>query len=161
VDLDISNPHEFRSHVFAVIDQGPFGWQVVTTTGSGIFAASYAFFVPYMILPALNFVYWPSATSLERNYQVHLVALAGAVLGALVAGRTADIFGRRNLYRLGPLLLLVGAIGLAGASAGFNNSTMSIFGWIIFWQILIGFGVGVEWTLSGVITAEYKPSQTS
>jgi MFS transporter, PHS family, inorganic phosphate transporter len=147
-----------RARVFDLIDAGSFDWQLVRATGSGVFAASYSFFVPYMIIPALNFIYWPNASSLDENYQVHLVALAGTIIGALLAGPIADIYGRRQLYRLGPLLLLVGAVGLAGASAGFNNSTMSVFGWIIFWQILIGIGVGVEWTVSGVISAEYSLS---
>jgi PHS family inorganic phosphate transporter-like MFS transporter len=137
------------------MESDPFHWQIVRAAGSGVFAASYAFFVPYMILPALNFVYWPNATSLDKNYKVHLVGLAGAILGSSLAGTIADIFGRKQLYRLGPFLLLIGAIGLAGASAGFNNSTMSILGWILFWQFVLGIGVGVEWTLSGVISAEY------
>src|SRR5882757_4061997 len=137
------------------MERDPFHWQIVRAAASGVFAASYAFFVPCMILPALNFVYWPNATSLDKNYKVHLVALARAILGSSLAGIIADIFGRKQLYRLGPFLLLIGAIGLAGASAGFNNSTMSILGWILFWQFVLRIGVGVEWTLSGVISAEY------
>ena len=126
-------------------------------TGSGIFAASYAFFVPYMILPAWNFVYWPDVMSVEKNYQIHLVALAGTVIGSLLAGGIADMFGRRQMYQFGPLVLLVGTIGLSGASAGFNNSTMSMLAWLLFWQFVIGVGIGVEWTLTGVISAEYIP----
>jgi PHS family inorganic phosphate transporter-like MFS transporter len=144
-----------QQSVLEIMESDPFQWQIVMTAGSGVFAASYAFFVPYMILPALNFVYWPNATSLDKNYMIHLVALAGALLGSLLAGIIADIFGRKQLYRLGPFLLVIGAIGLAGASAGFSNSTMSILGWIILWQFHLGIGIGVEWTLSGVISAEY------
>ncbi|PMD52972.1 MFS general substrate transporter [Hyaloscypha bicolor E] len=148
-----------QQNVLEIMESDPFQWKMVMTTGSGVFAASYAFFVPNMILPALNFVYWPNATLLDKNYKVHLVALAGALLGSLLAGIIADIFGRKQLYRLGPFLLLIGAIGLAGASAGFNNSTMSILGWILFWQFFLGIGVGIEWTLSGVISAEFAPAK--
>lgn len=140
------------------MDSEPYYWQIVRAASSGVFSASYAFLVPYMILPALNFVYWPSSTSLARNYEVHLVTLTGAIFGSFIAGTMSDIFGRKQLYRLGPLTLLIGAIGLAGASAGFNNSTMSMLGWIIFWQFFTGAGIGVEWTLSGVISAEYDLS---
>jgi PHS family inorganic phosphate transporter-like MFS transporter len=139
-----------------IMDNTGFQWQLFAITGSGIFASSYAFFVPSIILPALSFVYWPNTLSLNKNSQVRLVGLAGSILGSLLAGPVADIFGRRQLYRFGPVALLVGAIGLSGSSAGFNNSSMSMLGWTLFWQFIIGVGIGVEWTLSAVVSAEYE-----
>jgi PHS family inorganic phosphate transporter-like MFS transporter len=136
------------------MDYLPFHLKLFTVSASGILASSYAFFVPNVILPALNFVYWPSAVSLDKNYQLRLVGMTGSVLGSLLASVVADIFGRRQLYRFGPVALLVGAIGFSGSSAGFNNSSMSMLGWLLFWQFIIGVGIGVEWTSSAIISAE-------
>ncbi len=125
----------------------------MVTTGSGILAASYVGFIPYIIAPSLTFIYWPEEESLERTSQMHSVALGGSIAGSLLAGYIADNFGRSHLSNLGPVTLVVGTIGLAGASAGF--STMSMFGCIIFWQFVLGIGIGVQWTFSAVISAEY------
>jgi len=129
------------------------------TAGSGIFAASYANFVPYIITPSLSFIYWQEEESLVRTSQIHSVALGGSIAGALLAGFMADYVGRRTVSKLGPTALLIGTIGLAGASAGFD--TMSMFGWIIFWQFVLGIGIGVQWTFSALISAEYDPSHLS
>jgi MFS transporter, PHS family, inorganic phosphate transporter len=110
-----------------------------------------------MILPSLNFAYWPNSTSLDKNIQIRAVSLTGTVVGSLTSGFLSDKFGRRAVIRLGPLLLLIGAICCAEASAGFNNQTMAFLGWILFSQFLIGFGAGVEFTLSAVTAAEYDP----
>ena len=52
--------------------------------------------------------------------------------------------------------MVVSSLGLAEASAGFNDRTMTVFGWIIAWRFFAGFGIGWEWTLSAIITAEYN-----
>jgi MFS family permease len=108
-----------------------------------------------MILPSLNFAYWPNSTSMDKNVEIRAVSLTGAVVGSLMSGFLSDKFGRRTIVRLGPLLLLGGAISCAEASAGFNNQTMAFLGWILFSQFVIGFGAGIEFTLSAVIAAEY------
>ncbi|KAH8806115.1 major facilitator superfamily domain-containing protein [Xylogone sp. PMI_703] len=43
---------------------------------------------------------------------------------------------------------------MAQASTGYNQS-MDVMGWIIFWRFWIGMGIGAEYPLSAVITAEF------
>jgi PHS family inorganic phosphate transporter-like MFS transporter len=107
-----------------------------------------------MILPSLNFVYWPNSKSLNKNIQIRAVALTGAIVGSLISGFLADKYGRRAVYRLGPLLLLTGAICSAEASAGFDNQTMAFLGWTLFAQFMVGIGAGTEFTMGAVTTAE-------
>ena len=35
---------------------------------------------------------------------------------------------------------------------------MDILGWIMFWRFFVGLGIGAEYPLSAVITAEFVPS---
>ena len=53
------------------------------------------------------------------------------------------------------LLLVIGAtLGATMCSAGTHDS-MSIYGWLIWWRIVVGIGVGADYPLSAVITSEY------
>jgi MFS transporter, PHS family, inorganic phosphate transporter len=141
--------------IFAAIDSRPFNWRVVFAAGSGLLAASYNLNVSSVILPHLAFVYWPEDTSSIRTTQVQITTLVGAFIGSLISGFLADKFGRRKIYEIGLLIMMVSSLGLAEASAGFNDRTMTVFGWIIAWRFFAGFGIGWEWTLSAIITAEY------
>lgn len=71
----------------------------------------------------------------------------------LIFGFLADKFGRRRLYGLELVLVIFSTLGMAQASTGINNS-MNILPWIIFWRFLMGLGIGAEYPLSAVITAE-------
>jgi MFS family permease len=51
-------------------------------------------------------------------------------------------------------VVIFGTLGLVQCSAGYNGS-MSILGWIMFWRFFVGLGIGAEYPLSAVITAEY------
>ncbi len=81
------------------------------------------------------------------------MTLAGSAVGQLVFGILADKFGRRRLYGLELAVVIFATIGMAEASTGMNNS-MDIMGWIIFWRFFIGLGIGAEYPLSAIITAE-------
>jgi PHS family inorganic phosphate transporter-like MFS transporter len=39
-------------------------------------------------------------------------------------------------------------------SARGEQQSMDIFGWLFFWKLVMGIGVGVEYPLSAVITSE-------
>jgi PHS family inorganic phosphate transporter-like MFS transporter len=46
------------------------------------------------------------------------------------------------------------ALGSAMASTGANES-MSLVGWLIFWRLVMGIGIGADYPLSAVLCSEY------
>jgi len=139
-------------YILKAIDVHGFDWQIFVVAGSGIFAASYSFSSFSLITPSLAFIYWPEDISTTHATQIRSVTLAGVVIGALIT-YLVDRVGRRKLYRHGLYLILLGTIGMVQASAGFNSS-MSILGWILFWRLILGMGIGVQYSSAAVLTTE-------
>jgi PHS family inorganic phosphate transporter-like MFS transporter len=111
-----------------------------------------------VILPSLAFVYWRHDMGGEHETAINAITLTGSLLGQLIFGFLADRFGRRKLYGLELIVVIFGTLGLVQSSAGYNNATMSILGWLMFWRFFVGLGIGAEYPLSAVITAESVPS---
>jgi len=64
------------------------------------------------------------------------------------------------MYGFELFIVIFGTLGLCQSSSGYNGS-MSITSWIMFWRFFVGFGIGAEYPLSAVITAEYVLSISS
>ncbi|WP_226346004.1 sugar porter family MFS transporter [Agilicoccus flavus] len=75
-------------------------------------------------------------------------ALLGTILGALVAGRPADTYGRKKVLLVIGILYLVGALGSALAP---NVALLMIF------RFLGGIGVGASSVVAPIYTAEVAP----
>ena len=73
----------------------------------------------------------------------------------MLFGYAADRLGRRKLYGLELMVVIFGTLGMCQSSAGYNNGSMNVLGWIMVWRFVVGFGIGAEYPLSAVITAEY------
>lgn len=78
-------------------------------------------------------------------------ALVGCVVGAAVAGKLADTYGRRPMLIVAAVLFSVSAIG-TGAS-----ETFTVF---IIWRIIGGIGIGIASTISPLYIAEIAPQET-
>jgi SP family xylose:H+ symportor-like MFS transporter len=75
-------------------------------------------------------------------------ALAGCVLGAVVAGLVSDVFGRRKVIFLSAVMFLVSAIG---------TSLGGSFAWFVVFRILGGLGIGAASMASPLYIAEIAP----
>lgn len=76
------------------------------------------------------------------------------ILGAVISGHFADHYGRRKIYGFGLWTLLIGILGLAQSSAGFDNAAMSFLGWFLFWQFILGAGIGETITSTAILVSE-------
>ena len=136
------------------LDRSRFDWQVCIVSATGFFTDSYALFATNVILPSLAYLYWPDTTSGKPELTINCITLFGSLCGQLLFGILADIYGRRRLYGLELVIVIFGTLGMAQASTGLNHS-MDIMGWIIFWRFFMGLGIGAEYPLSAVISAEF------
>src|SRR3954454_15584375 len=77
-------------------------------------------------------------------------ALLGAAVGAVVAGRVADRFGRLNAMRLAGALFLISAVG---------TGLVDALWLLIVFRVIGGFGVGVASVIAPAYIAEIAPAR--
>jgi PHS family inorganic phosphate transporter-like MFS transporter len=87
-------------------------------------------------------------------------ALVGAIFGQLTFGFFADYLGRRVIFITTISLVILGSLGSATCSAPSSppstdySGNVSVYYQLVFWRLLLGFGVGGEYPLSATISAE-------
>jgi PHS family inorganic phosphate transporter-like MFS transporter len=79
-------------------------------------------------------------------------ASVGTVIGQLLFGWLADRVGRKRMYGVELMIIIVATV--AQAVAG-NGQAVSVWGVITFWRVILGVGIGGDHPLSSVITAEF------
>lgn len=77
------------------------------------------------------------------------VALLGCALGAWLAGRAADRWGRPRAMLLGAVLFLVSSVGAAFAFAVWD---------LVLWRVVGGMGIGVASVITPAYISEISPS---
>jgi PHS family inorganic phosphate transporter-like MFS transporter len=104
----------------------------------------------------LGIVYWEGRDNMPQRFSVALsiATLGGAMVGQVLFGMAADIWGRRKMYGLELVVLIFTTLGVSLASTG-AESSMSIVGLLIFWRFFMGVGLGGDYPLSAVICSEY------
>ncbi|KAH6876348.1 major facilitator superfamily domain-containing protein [Thelonectria olida] len=162
------SPEEREKQIRKLVDDNGFNFKVFFVAASGFLASSYSLFATNVITPAISFVY-PSCNRLngQASQIIDLLTLIGTILGMLLMGHCADRAGRKKLYGLELLILIVATMGVVQASNGFVYQTretykpsMDIYAWLAWWRTALGFGIGAEYPLSAIITAEWASTES-
>ena len=103
----------------------------------------------------ISYVYWEDIDTSEQEIIINILTLLGSFIGQLTFGYLTDKFGRKKLYGVELVLVLIGTIGIVQCSAGYDNKSMSILASICFWRFVIGIGIGAGYPISATIAAEY------
>ncbi|KAJ5389385.1 major facilitator superfamily domain-containing protein [Penicillium cataractarum] len=152
------NPRLWREGVINIFDHNGFDFQVFIVAASGFLTDSYSLFATNVILPLLAFLYWPNRNDRLPELYINVATLAGSVVGQLLFGWLTDRLGRRKLYGLELVLVIFATLGMSQASNGMYNN-MDILSWMIFYRFFLGMGIGAEYPLSAVITAEFASTK--
>lgn len=75
--------------------------------------------------------------------------VVGCIIGVVFAGRLSDVVGRKKVMLGTALVFVVGACGEALAPSS---------GWLVFFRILVGIGIGTETTVAPLYIAEVAPA---
>jgi Sugar (and other) transporter len=128
-----------RNYVYWTIDNSPFQKWVVFVAGVGFFTDAYDIFALNVVLPILEIVYWNG--KMPQSYETALIisTLVGTLIGQILFGFLADMYGRRKMYGLELLIVISATLGVAMSATGADGS-MDIMGWLLFWRIMMGIG---------------------
>jgi PHS family inorganic phosphate transporter-like MFS transporter len=113
-----------------------------------------------MITGMLGIVYFqqaltnPGTLPSTADTGLKIATSAGTVIGQLAFGWLADVVGRKRMYGLELIIIIVGT--LAQTISG-SSVAVGVIGALIFWRVIMGIGIGGDYPLSAIITSEYRP----
>lgn len=156
----IYDPVERRRVALKKIDEAQFGWyhvRAVIVAGVGFFTDSYDIFAINLAVSMLGVVYWqdahhnPGKIPSTSDTAIKVATSGGTVIGQLFFGWLADRIGRKRMYGIELMIIIMATLAQALSSA---SRAISITGLLIFWRVVMGIGIGGDYPLSSIITSE-------
>ena len=130
-----------------------FHYKTWLISGLGFFTDAYDLFIIGVVTSLLVLAGWGKFSTLETSL-LDSTALLSAVIGALIFGRLLDKLGRKAIYGLELIILVVGALGSA-----FLTPVNGVY-ILIVWRFILGIGIGGDYATSSTIMAEYSNSRS-
>ncbi|XP_061375268.1 low affinity inorganic phosphate transporter 4 [Gastrolobium bilobum] len=153
--------------VLDALDSARTQWYHVTAiviAGMGFFTDAYDLFCISTVAKLLGRLYYfdpstnkPGKLPTPVNNFVTGVALIGTLCGQLFFGYLGDKLGRKKVYGITLVLMVVCAV-CSGLS--FGASAKSVMGTLCFFRFWLGFGIGGDYPLSATIMSEYANKRT-
>ena len=103
----------------------------------------------------IGFVYFTDQDNkvpLDQEKGIKVAALIGVIIGDLLFGYLSDILGRKKMY--GSELLIIICTTIVSCFAADTPSGMTVCGMLIFWRFFLGIGIGGDYPVSAIMTAE-------
>ncbi|ORE04599.1 phosphate:H+ symporter [Rhizopus microsporus var. microsporus] len=153
---------ERRRAALDEIDNAKFGWfhiRACIVSGIGFFTDAYDIFAINLVSAMIGFVYFQdngNKTPYNVDTAIKVSCSVGTVVGQLLFGWLADRVGRKRMYGVELMIIIIGTIGQALVG---NGPAASFWGVITFWRIIVGIGIGGDYPLSSVITSEFATTK--
>ncbi|KAF9113146.1 Inorganic phosphate transporter pho84 [Mortierella sp. AM989] len=150
------DPRQRRLDTLALVDNADFGWfhvRACMVAGVGFFTDAYDLFAINLVTPMIGYVYYDDHR-LPANIDIGLKVSAsvGTFIGQIGFGYLADRLGRKKMYGVELLIIIVATFG---QSVSGDSFALSLPASIILWRFILGIGVGGDYPLSAVITSEF------
>ncbi|CAF1207793.1 unnamed protein product [Rotaria sordida] len=118
---------------------------------------AYDIFVINLVVPMLGYVYYmDKGNKVPSNIQgiVKGITNVGNLIGQLLFGFLSDSKGRKSVYGIELLIIIVGTIG--SAMAGSAATGVGTLGFLGFWRLLLGIGIGGDYPMSATVSSEWS-----
>jgi len=172
-----------RRAALAEVDNAKFGWfhvKACAVAGIGFFTDAYDIFaislgatmmyatpplfdplslldLTPLFLPSSGYVYRTSgALSSNQDLGLKIATPVGTLIGQLLFGYLADVFGRKKMYGLELMIIIIATVGQALSAQG---PAVNIIGVLVFWRFIMGVGIGGDYPLSATITSEFAATR--
>ena len=136
----------------------------IIIVGMGFFTDAYDLFCISLVTKLLGRLYYhvdgaskPGTLPPNVSAAVNGVALCGTLAGQLFFGWLRDKMGRKLVYGM-TLMLMVICFVASGLS--FGSSPKSVMSTLCFFRFWLGFGIGGDYPLSATIMSEYTNKKT-
>lgn len=154
--LDAQQLQERRREALTKIDNAEFGWfhiRACLVAGVGFFTDAYDLFAINLVTPMLGIIYFNGgALPADLDLGIKVAASVGTFMGQIGFGYLADRLGRKRMYGIELMIIIVATLGQALSGNGY---TLSLPAALIVWRVIVGVGIGGDYPLSAVITSEF------
>ena len=130
-----------------------FHYKTWIVSGLGFFTDAYDLFLIGVVTSLLTLSGWTQMTGLQKSL-LDSTALLSAVIGAVIFGRLLDKLGRKSIYGIALIILVIGALGSA-----FLTPVNGVYV-LLAWRFVLGIGIGGDYATSSTIMAEYSNTQS-
>lgn len=139
-------------------------FKAIIIAGMGLFTDAYDLFCIPPIMRLIGRVYYENEPE-KGEYKVPpgvvstmvAIALLGTVIGQLVFGRLGDRVGRRRVYGLALMTMLLSSIGCGLSICTTRSCVLVSLG---IFRFLLGIGIGGDYPLSATIMSEFANKRT-
>ncbi|GAA5828845.1 hypothetical protein JCM11251_005894 [Rhodosporidiobolus azoricus] len=149
-----------RRAALAEVDNAAFSWfhvKACVVAGVGFFTDAYDIFAINLAAGMIGQVYGhKGALTANQDLGLKIATPVGTFVGQLLFGWLADVVGRKKMYGLELMIIIIATIGQAVAGHG---PAVSILGVLVAWRFLMGVGIGGDYPLSAVITSEFAATR--
>ncbi|KAF5382059.1 hypothetical protein D9615_004255 [Tricholomella constricta] len=156
-----------RRAALAEIDNAKFSWfhvKVCLVAGAGFFTDAYDIFAINIASTMLGYVYGTgsplnrSGQKLNKNQDlgIKVATPVGTLVGQLLFGWLADVVGRKRMYGIELIIIIIGSFAQALSGSGY---AVSIIGVLIVWRFIMGIGIGGDYPLSAIISSEFASTR--
>ncbi|XP_030533890.1 probable inorganic phosphate transporter 1-3 [Rhodamnia argentea] len=136
----------------------------IIVAGMGFFTDAYDLFCVSLLTKLLGRIYYhvdgaakPGTLPPNVSAAVNGVAFCGTLAGQLFFGWLGDKLGRKHVYGLTLLCMVICSIG---SGLSFGHSAKSVMATLCFFRFWLGFGIGGDYPLSATIMSEYANKKT-
>ncbi|KAK0487091.1 phosphate transporter [Armillaria novae-zelandiae] len=151
---------ERRRAALAEVDNAKFSWfhvKICLVAGVGFFTDAYDIFAINIGATMIGYVYGHNqALSSNQDLGLKVATPVGTLVGQLLFGWLADILGRKRMYGVELILMIIATFGQTVSGSG---HAVNIIGVLVVWRFLMGVGVGGDYPLSAIISSEFASTR--
>lgn len=136
----------------------------IVIAGMGFFTDAYDLFCISLVTKLLGRLYYYKEGSPDPGYlpsnvsaAVNGVAFCGTLTGQLFFGWLGDKMGRKRVYGLTLMVMVICSIA---SGLSFGKDAKAVMATLCFFRFWLGFGIGGDYPLSATIMSEYANKKT-
>jgi PHS family inorganic phosphate transporter-like MFS transporter len=137
--------------------------KAIIIAGMGLFTDAYDLLCILPVMGLIGRVYYGNESDDDSNKKYEVppsvtstmlaIALLGTAIGQLVFGRLGDRVGRRRMYGIALMIMVLSSIGCGFSICTTKNCVLVSLG---LFRFLLGLGIGGDYPLSAIIMSEFS-----
>lgn len=153
--------------VLSALDAAKTQWYhftAIVIAGMGFFTDAYDLFCISLVTKLLGRIYYhvdgaakPGSLPPNVSAAVNGVAFCGTLAGQLFFGWLGDKMGRKRVYGMTLMLMVIASIA---SGLSFSDKPKAVMATLCFFRFWLGFGIGGDYPLSATIMSEYANKKT-